>query len=338
MPKKRRTRSSDEDEEEEPRHRNINVSSSSSQSSPSQHAYSSAWGDTHRLILQGMEARGVLSHREIGSLCKAASNRFSLSSIINVVDFTRQANEKLRPLYMRVDNGRSDGNAREYWALVNLRADEPSKSATGLQPKDLQYFKSAVEALAAAKGGQLTLSALLSLRGDKTLKQADALIGRWTRERWLEAVADDADVYCVGIRSLLELQHLLAEVPALEGAECPICGRPAVRALECGSDECSCRLHHYCHESMNKRMQGSRVAFACPKCRKPFQPTSPSQSSSSSSLRTRVRRTSVGADRTIDKGKEPVSDDNNDDDDGDDNSNDSEHDDSSSPAKRARRQ
>lgn len=92
-----------------------------------------------------------------------------------------------------------------------------------------------------------------------TRADADALLGRLDRERWLHK--DSRGYYSLGVRAVAELKQYLKDEFPDQMRDCALCHDAVCRGETCEQPECMTRLHARCRFRRHRSTEAK-----CPTC------------------------------------------------------------------------
>ncbi|XP_065889921.1 non-structural maintenance of chromosomes element 1 homolog [Dysidea avara] len=218
------------------------------------------WSDIHRMFLQVMMSRRVLSVQE---LRKVYGKLEPDESVRNLTTFLATVNENLEPLSMSIVEGKEEDTGRSYYALANTSPDAAAKLASDFTPAELEFFRKVVEMLVNSDTGSTESISLMNISIERKLSKTDVqtLLKRLTKEKWLTFI-EDTGHYAPGVRFILELRPFLRETFGDDDVfKCPVCSSLVIRGEVCTG--CSARIHLYCAE----KLFNERTTATCPNCR-----------------------------------------------------------------------
>ncbi|EEC17054.1 SMC protein, putative [Ixodes scapularis] len=147
------------------------------------------YGDEHRLFLQIMLTRKILSLSEIKAVlefcheknrvpCNATKDDDSLTRFVSDI------NGKIVPFSMRIKHGVSEDDGQRFYALVNLKDNDLSKCATMFSGNEMTYFKKLVQQIAESNTGTIQSTEALNIASGLdncrlSIGMAEDLIERW---------------------------------------------------------------------------------------------------------------------------------------------------------------
>ncbi|CAN8001587.1 unnamed protein product [Ixodes hexagonus] len=149
------------------------------------------YGDEHRLFLQIMLSRKILSLSELKEVIEFCHEKYQ-GNCCNVVDdesltrFISDINGKLTSFNMRIKHGVSEDDGKRFYALVNLKDNELSKCATMFSGNEMTYFKKLVQQIVESDNGTISSTEALNIADDLGNCRLQVTAAEDLIERWLE--------------------------------------------------------------------------------------------------------------------------------------------------------
>ncbi|KAH6565488.1 hypothetical protein BASA50_003662 [Batrachochytrium salamandrivorans] len=236
-----------------------------------------SYGNVHRMFLQGLMARQVMSLTDASVLYTRIAEQEQVDQI-SLDSFIIQINTELnRNVGLEIKRGINPESGDETLVLINVQADELSQLAAAYTPSEVLFFKSMIEMLMTERtDGCFELSSIKALRIASHLKPAltkecaEMFISRLVDDSWL---LDRRGKLTLGVRSLLELRPYLMEEYPDNARECSSCFQIlTINTTLCTNDNCDAALHASCVE----KVFGTQSIRTCFKCSTPW-PDKPNQ-------------------------------------------------------------
>ncbi|KYR00854.1 hypothetical protein DLAC_02911 [Tieghemostelium lacteum] len=219
----------------------------------------------HHCFLQTFINRKIIEQTTLDKITSAI-NAYYKSPQQSSNQYINDLNPYLIDFHIQIKTAKSQG--KNYWALVNLKADEYSKLATYYQPSDTIFFKAIIEKLV-QNGGEISNNECLNLgkaakAGGST--KVEEILNTFIQDNWLRKSEDKARV-TLAERSIIELQPMLVDLP-----DCYLCSQKVltekgVIEYQCSHDDCAIQLHTLCAKQWFSTHTKSNP---CPNCKKPF--------------------------------------------------------------------
>ncbi|XP_069128776.1 non-structural maintenance of chromosomes element 1 homolog [Argopecten irradians] len=177
-----------------------------------------AMRDSHRLFLQSFMSRGLLDAKEVRLLFKTVCLKFNEPTAdreedrkLQLLDFVRTINMKIRPFHMEIKKGVSEGEGASYYCLVCTNESAITRLASDYTQTELEFFKKLVD-LIVENEGEIGSTAAVNIvdKLDKTMKKmtkqdAQILLQKLGATKWIL-------IHKVNLDSLFNLLILLPRV------------------------------------------------------------------------------------------------------------------------------
>ncbi|KAG0358579.1 hypothetical protein BG005_002135 [Podila minutissima] len=237
----------------------------------------SGFKDTHRLFLQAAISRRIMTEVAAQDLysqvCQATQEQYNEDDFS---DFIGQLNEGLNSVEFEFRRSQDETNGDPIIALTNTNGQKIAQVATSYSPTELEYFKHLLDAIVMADDEAYCISSTAALNESGKLKNkenkpltlskkdADALLDRYIKDRWL--IKSKSGALSLSMRSLLELQTYLKETYGNQMQECTLCMEIITKGQRCTTSACAARLHHHCARTYFQNMNNP----SCPTCNGPW--------------------------------------------------------------------
>ncbi|XP_029846205.2 non-structural maintenance of chromosomes element 1 homolog isoform X3 [Ixodes scapularis] len=233
------------------------------------------YGDEHRLFLQIMLTRKILSLSEIKAVlefcheknrvpCNATKDDDSLTRFVSDI------NGKIVPFSMRIKHGVSEDDGQRFYALVNLKDNDLSKCATMFSGNEMTYFKKLVQQIAESNTGTIQSTEALNIASGLdncrlSIGMAEDLI-----ERWLElgCLMQDGGRLSLSPLGLAEMDTYLQQQFGDELPKCHMCKQTCLKGQTCANPNCTVKLHYHCANQVFRL--GASPIDGCPRCSFPW--------------------------------------------------------------------
>ncbi|EGF79527.1 hypothetical protein BATDEDRAFT_89598 [Batrachochytrium dendrobatidis JAM81] len=231
----------------------------------------STYGDVHRMFLQGLMVRQVMTVTDATELYTKIAQQ-EKTSMLGLAAFVNQINAELgNKVGLEVKRGIDPNTGKDTLVLINIHTDELAQLAAAYTPSEVSFFKKMIELLIVEKSnGLYELSSLKALRAASHVKpaltkeNAEMLISRLVQDNWL---LDRNGKLTLGVRSIFELRPYLLEEYPEDIFECSSCFQIlTTNTTQCANNECNVALHQHCVF----KVFGDRAIRNCYKCTTPW--------------------------------------------------------------------
>lgn len=244
--------------------------------------------DVHRVVLQGLMSKGILSSSEFRTLVRNTVGRFSPekaeemkdSKILNntIHKLVGDITEKLLELSLKIKKGVSEEhfNKKEtFYVLTNINDTRSGLIAQRcnffLEAKEVEYFKALIASIMQNHPGrQIDVTSAVNLGSDvsMSIRQAENVVKKLIDLDWL-SYANNKRHLRFSVRFICEMTAYLKAVHPDDYFECKQCCNPVIRYIECKRSECDKKFHLYCLGIMyGKKGRNMPEKMLCPACKK----------------------------------------------------------------------
>ncbi|XP_022092099.1 non-structural maintenance of chromosomes element 1 homolog [Acanthaster planci] len=219
--------------------------------------------DAHRLALQSFLSRGVMSITEVKELHKTACETFNVhfeNTMECLQSFLEKINENISSVGMEIRSKKDEEKGKLMFALVRTTESELGRLSSDYQKNDLELFKKILDLIVESESGSASSTDVLNLTShlkEKMSKQeAQKILSRLIKEKWL---TESQGEISLSPRSMMELEHYLADVYEEDVRYCHLCKEIALKGELCS---CGLKLHSFCAA----RLFRGKSDFRCPGC------------------------------------------------------------------------
>lgn len=228
------------------------------------------YGDEHRLFLQIMLNRRVLSLSELKEIIAFCHDRASYAAPTDtdaVKKFVQDMNTEITPFHMRIKHGVSEEDGEHFYALVNLKDDDLSKLATKFTGNEMKYFKILVEKIVESDSGTISSTVAINVADDMeqtrfSAADAELLIERFVKDGCL---TEDQGQIGMSILSIMEMEPYLQDHFGERLGKCHACKRICIKGQKCRAPGCDVKMHQRCAVQLFGE-DGSELPDSCPSC------------------------------------------------------------------------
>jgi len=236
------------------------------------------YDDEHRLFVQGLMAKGILSTKEVYSLLELALESCKIDFPEEIKDrqktllnFIHEINETLSDLDLTVRKVVDEDDGANYFILMNLSQRGGQPSLAGLQNMftgiELEYLRVLTTAILESDEGAISsmpaLQLVLDVSGNESRKysmvHAEDLINRCADNRWLKII--DNNMVALGVRFIGEMDSWIAQTLGEDTLKCEACRKIIVRGVDCSS--CEAIYHRHCAHRVSKATAGKLKCLRC---------------------------------------------------------------------------
>lgn len=228
-------------------------------------------GDERRLFLQAMLARKILSLPELREVITVCHEKYQVPCIIldddvSLMRFIADVNGVIMPFNMRIKHVVDEDNGQHSYALVNLRDDELSKSATMFSGNEATYYKRLVHQIVESDTGSISSTEALNIAGDLDSCRLSADAAESSIERWLElgCLKQDGGRLSLSPLGLAEMETYLKQEFGNELRSCHMCRQICIKGQTCANQNCNVKLHHHCADKVF--CPEASTVSGCPQC------------------------------------------------------------------------
>ncbi|KAF2071045.1 hypothetical protein CYY_007643 [Polysphondylium violaceum] len=213
----------------------------------------------HHAILQAFISRRIIEDSTFEKIVEE-TNRLCRKNL-QPTDYINHINSYIMEYQLQIKDIRILPNP-VYWVLINLNADEFSKSATKYTAHETTYFKILLEKMI-SNGGEIGKTEALNsgTQAEITLSKAETVLRSLIEDGWIKSIVSGYYTLCE--RSLADLDPLLVDLP-----KCNLCHQKVLtvngKLNQCQND-CGTTLHHYCSQDWLQKHKNQ-----CPKCKQQF--------------------------------------------------------------------
>ena len=244
------------------------------------------YGNTHKIFLQGIMCRGILSSTEMNNLYDLSLKRCNIEPlpkkdprrINNLARFIHSINDKLDVLNLKLVKTFDEESPKKlsYLVLANKKdsSDEPSKltmkSMVTFSQVELSYLKILIKNIMECDAKEITQTCALNRISDlpssmKKLSQQEAerVLEKFKEHRWLRyADHPDKPNIRLGTRLIVEMTQYLKEVFSDIVYDCRLCNNLVIQSVQC--QNCQTNYHLYC---VNAEIQkNAEKLMPCKEC------------------------------------------------------------------------
>ncbi|XP_064486261.1 non-structural maintenance of chromosomes element 1 homolog [Ornithodoros turicata] len=227
------------------------------------------YGDEHRLFLQIMLNRKILSLSELKTIITFCHETYKAPFDLDrdadaVKKFIHDMNTEMTPFHMRVKHGVSEDDGEHYYALVNLKDDDLSKAASKKYTEnEIKFLKKLVEKVVDSRNGTVSsIEAINLTHGIERFSASDAesLIERFIHDKCL---TEDQGLISLSTLSIMEMEPYLQNHFGSSLSRCHACKRICIKGQTCQAEDCEVKMHFHCAQ---KLFHGDTTEHGCPAC------------------------------------------------------------------------
>lgn len=232
-------------------------------------------GDERRLFLQVMLNRKILSLPELREVITVCQEKYQvpcnvLNGEASLVKFITDVNGTILPLNMRLKHVVDEDDGEHFYALVNLRDDGLSRSATMFSGNEMTYYKKLVHQIVESDTGSMSSTEALNIAGDLDGCKLSAEAAENLIQRWLElgALKQDRGRLSMSPLGLAEMETYLKQEFGDELRSCYMCTQTCIKGQTCANQNCNVKLHYHCADKLFNREEST--INMCPQCSFPW--------------------------------------------------------------------
>jgi len=237
------------------------------------------YGKPHRMFVQAMLTRGIISSTDLKALFELICKRCDIVLPAETKDVTKafyfeinkKINEKCNLKLVKVFDEANKGK-NSFLLLVNKtdRSKDDNKLTIKDQatfaPHEMEYLKLIVDNVMENPLREVTSTRALSISKDVNknnkkipAQEAEVILQKFKDHKWL-ADCKDSGAILLSTRFISEMEPYLREIYTDLVGNCTKCGKIVVRGIDCSNEECECQYHIYCAHDPT-------VKYKCGKCK-----------------------------------------------------------------------
>ncbi|KAI8065978.1 Nse1 non-SMC component of SMC5-6 complex-domain-containing protein [Thamnidium elegans] len=227
----------------------------------------SQYNDSHRLFVQGMLTKRIITEPEAKQLYDQVLEATSLPNNVEYEMFISEINKELVELDYALRICHDEREGEPYLTFVNAKQDPMTEDATTFKPAEISYCRELFDAIINADNEDFAISATQALNlGSKitpvklTQRESQELLNKLVQDKWI--AFERKGVYYIDTRALAELQHYFREEYGEAVKECTICLDIITMGESCSVRQCPVRIHKYCAD---KQFRNTPQPL-CPQC------------------------------------------------------------------------
>lgn len=237
------------------------------------------YGKPHRMFVQAMLTRGIISSRDLKELFELICKRCDIELPADTAKLTKafyfainmkiyeKCNLKLVKVFDEANIAKNS-----FLLLVNKtdRSKDDNKltikDQTTFPPHEMEYLKLIVDNIMENPLREVTSTRALSISKDVNknnkkipAQEAEVILQKFKDHNWL-AECQDSGAILLSTRFIYEMEPYLKEIYPDNVGTCAKCKKMVIRGIYCSNEDCESQYHIYCaHEKKEK--------IKCVKCK-----------------------------------------------------------------------
>lgn len=228
------------------------------------------YGTPHRMFVQAMLTRGIISSSELSKLFELICKRCDIESPNNKKyqqDFYQTINNKLsEKANLKLIKVMDEAVRAKTSFLLLVNKTDRSKDDNKLTIKDqaifqsheMEYLKLIVDHIMKDPAHEVAATRALSIsnwvsKNTKKIQtqEAEVILQKFKDHKWLTETKDSGAII-LSTRFIYEMEPYLREVYPDDVGKCAKCGKVVIRGVNCPNEDCDCRYHMYCAVILKK--------------------------------------------------------------------------------------
>jgi len=229
----------------------------------------SIYGDPHRMFVQSMMSRSIISATEFTALFELIFKKCNIQMRLGnigerqkkfILTCNKMLEEKCNMKILKVLDEESPKKI-SFLVLIN-RADRSKdtnkltiKDQLNFAPHELEYFKLVLNEIMENPMRQVKSTKALNIAKnlDKSTKkiqahEAEAILQKFKNHNWLRETS--SGTILLSTRFIYEMEPFLKETYPDSVGKCTLCRKIAIRSIECSNENCDSQFHAYCAKQL----------------------------------------------------------------------------------------
>lgn len=232
----------------------------------------SIYGDPHRMFVQSMMSRSIISATEFTALFELIFKKCNIQMRLGnigqrqkmfILTCNKMLEEKCNMKILKVLDEESPKKI-SFLVLTN-RADRSKdtnkltiKDQHNFAPHELEYLKLVLDEIMENPMRQVKSTKALNIAKnlDKSTKkiqahEAEAILQKFKNHNWLRETS--SGTILLSTRFIYEMEPFLKETYPDYVGKCTLCRKIAIRSIECSNENCHSQFHAYCAKGIDHR-------------------------------------------------------------------------------------